>query len=300
MRDATTKCMFKKVLCPIDFSPRSDHALQVAVRMAAKANAELVLVHVWDLPPLISTKYPLAADAVQLMMHDQERGLAVASRDASRLGATRVTTSLLSGVAWEQIVQLATRDTDFDLVVIGTHGRTGIARVLLGSVAERVARHASCSVLAVRPRGDVKAFEHVLCPIDFSDSSRQAVARAAELATPGGAGITLFHAIELPGIYSGEKPPSDLFAEADELTDALIEQWAADLRTKVSVPVTTLVQTGSPGALALDVLDNDSSYDLVVVGSQGRTGLRRVLLGSVAEKIMRGAPCPVLVARGHA
>lgn len=78
-----------------------------------------------------------------------------------------------------------------------------------------------------------------------------------------------------------------------------IEEVAAEIRTKVRVPVTTSVQIGAPGARVLDVLDADPTFDLVVVGSHGRTGLRRVLLGSVAEKLIRHAPCPVLVARSR-
>jgi nucleotide-binding universal stress UspA family protein len=137
--------MFNKILCPIDFSPGAEHALHVAVRMAIEADAELVLAHVWDLPGPTSMRFPLPADAVQLMMHEQERGLAAASRDACRLGAKRVTTRLLSGVAWEQVVQTLTVDAKFDLVV-------GLRRVLLGSVAEKIVRHAPCPVLVARIR----------------------------------------------------------------------------------------------------------------------------------------------------
>lgn len=292
--------MFKKILCPVDFSPGAEYALHVAVRMAIEADAELVLVHVWDSPLVVSTRYPLPFDVIQAMIQEQELGLAAAARDASRLGAKRVTTRLSNGVTWAHIVDTLTEDARFDLVVVGTHGRTGIARVLLGSVADKVVRHAPCSVLAARPRGDVKAFEHVLCPIDFSDSSRHALALAAELAAPGAAGITLLHAFELPIVSTGMAMAPDMFPEVKEQAAHLLEQWAADLRTKVKVPVTTLVASGSPGARALGILDDDPTFDLVVVGSHGRTGLRRVLLGSVAEKIVRNAPCPVLVARNRA
>ncbi len=292
--------MFERILCPVDFSPESDYALQVAVRIASETDADLVLAHVWDLPPLASTKYPLPVDAIQLMMHDEERKLALATGDACRLGAKRVSTRLLSGTPWAQIVKTLDDDARFDLAVIGSRGRTGIARVLLGSVADKVVRHAPCSVLVARPHGNVKPFEHVLCPVDFSESSRRAAQVAAELGAPGGAGITLLHAIELPVVYAFEGVPPDLFADIDRQTAKMMERWAEELQPKAKVPVTTLVQTGSPGARALALLDDDPTFDLVVVGSHGRTGLRRVLLGSVAEKIVRHAPCPVLVARSRA
>lgn len=289
--------MFQKILCPIDFSPGSDHALQVAVQMAATSDGELVLAHAWSLLPMVSTRYPVAADTVELIEREAERGLTVAAHDAARLGARRVSTRLLAGTAWDQIVSMVVDDPAFDLIVVGTHGRTGIARVLLGSVAEKVVRHAPCSVLAARPRGEVRSFRHVLCPIDFSAGSRPAVELAGEVTAPGGTGITLLHAIELPVVSSDEMIPADLFADVDRSARQLLEQWAADLRAKAAVPIATRIETGSPGARVLAVLDEDPAFDLVVVGSHGRTGLRRVLLGSVAEKLVRHAPCPVLVAR---
>jgi len=105
------------------------------------------------------------------------------------------------------------------------------------------------------------------------------------------------HVIEVPVSYSGE-PRVEGFVDAlDKHAARLLETWAADLRTKVSVPVTMRWRIGSAGAQTLAVLDNDKSFDLVVMGSHGRTGLRRALLGSVAEKVARHAARPVLIAR---
>jgi nucleotide-binding universal stress UspA family protein len=117
----------------------------------------------------------------------------------------------------------------------------------------------------------LEAYKHVLCAIDFSDSSRHAIEVAAELVTPGGAGITLFHAIELRVVYSIQ----------------LLTEWGEDLCNKVRVPISIVLETGSAGARVLDVLERNPTFDLVIVGSRG----------SVAETIMRHAPCPVLVAR---
>jgi len=149
----------------------------------------------------------------------------------------------------------------------------------------------------VRDRGEVTPFGHVLCPIDFSETSRGAVEFAAELAAPGGAGITLLHVVELPVSYAGEPPLAGFVGDLDKHAAQLLEQWAAELRAKVTVPVATRSRIGSPGGQTLAVLDDDPTFDLVVMGSHGRTGLRRVLLGSVAEKVVRHAGCPVLVAR---
>ncbi|HEX7837412.1 MAG TPA: universal stress protein [Kofleriaceae bacterium] len=291
---------FHKILCPIDFSAGSQYALRTAARIAAASEAELVVANVWYMPPMAyAGDAPVPADAVQFLVDDSKRGLAQAERDASSLGARRVTTALLSGVPWEQLVALLGRDETFDLVVMGTHGRTGLSRILLGSVAEQVVRHAPCPVLTVRDRGEAGTFQHVLCPVDFSDSSRRAVELAGSIAAPGGAGIALLHVLELPVAYSGELKIPGLVEDLDRRAAGMLERWAAELRAKVSVPVVARSRIGRPGAQILAAQDGDPSFDLVVMGGHGRTGLPRLLLGSVAEQVIRHASCPVLVARSR-
>ena len=292
--------MFKKILCPIDFSPGSRRAMQLAARVATADGAELVLAHAWYMPPIAyAGEYPLPPDTIRLMGEDAERGLAEASREVTGLGAPRVEAILLNGVPWAQIVETL-QDPTFDLAVIGTHGRTGLARVLLGSVAERVVRHAPCSVLTTRPDGELARFGHVLCAVDFSESSRHAAQLAADIAARAGGKLTLVHVIELPVTYRGEPIASDLMMDVDKRSTHLLEQWASELAAKSTIPIATRIELGSAGARLLTVLDGEPTASLVVVGSHGRTGIGRALLGSVAEKIVRHAACPVLVARQRA
>jgi len=290
--------MFQKILCPIDFSPGSRLALRAAVRLASAANAELALAHVWDLPVFPSTDDgPGAPAIVRLLEEEQERALAAVVKEASELGARRVSSRLLEGAPWDQIVEAARAEPACDLIVMGSHGHTGLSRFLLGSVAEKVVRHAPCSVLVARVRGASAPFRHVLCPLDFSNGSRPAAELAARLAAPGGAGIVLLHVIELPVAVAGEALPRDFLEDLDRRSARLLEEWAAHVRAHTAAPVITRTRLGSPGAQALAVLDEDPGFDLVVVGSHGRTSLPRALLGSVAEKLVRHAPCSVLVAR---
>lgn len=276
--------------------------MRVAVRLAADHDAELVVAHAWhmsltSLAGAGETLFPV--DMIRRMVEDEERGLAAASSEAVKLGARRVSSRLLTGVPWDQIVETLSGDAAFDLVVMGTHGRSGIGRVLLGSVTEKVVRHAPCSVLAVRPRGETTAFMRILCPVDFSDDSRRAVKRAAELAAPSGAGITLLHVIEPPVTYTGEPPVSDFLGSIEKQSTQLLVEWASDLKSKIATPVATEIRIGSAGAQTLAVLHKHPELDLVVLGSHGRTGIRRALLGSVAEKIVRHAACAVLVDRSR-
>jgi nucleotide-binding universal stress UspA family protein len=138
----------RKLLFPTDFSDGASLALRAAVELAADNDAELILVHVWH-PPYVGPEvmFPdvLAAD----LRRESERELDRVKTEVVRHGFERVRTVFLVGTPWNEIVHYAERHA-VDLIVMGTHGRSGIKRVLLGSVAERVVRHASCPVLVVR------------------------------------------------------------------------------------------------------------------------------------------------------
>lgn len=292
---------FQKILCPIDFSPCAHDAMLVAVRLAVESDAELVLSHVWYLPESgQGADYPMPPGAIETMTEQAERGLGEAASEATRLGATRVVRRFTMGVPRDVIVELLRDDPAFDLVVMGTHGRTGFARILLGSVTEGIVRQAPCPVMAVRAGRNVAPFHHVLCPIDFSESSRAAVYLAAELATSSGAGITLLHVVELPLTRAGRLAPLGFVADSEKKSGQLLAEWAAALAARAAVPVTTQLRTGSPGVQTLALLEDDPSFDLVVMGRHARTGVRRLLLGSVADKVVRHAGCPVLVAHARA
>jgi nucleotide-binding universal stress UspA family protein len=290
---------FTKIMCPVDFSPGSQQAMRTAVRLANQHDAELMLMHSWHIPTAaFAGDYGYAGDVVQTMVEDAQRALDNAVGEARTLGARRVTSRMLNGLPWQQIVEAAQHEPGLGLIVIGTHGRTGISRVLMGSVAELVVRHAPCPVLTVRPGNEPAPYTHVLCPIDLSRPARDAIHLAAELVTPGGGGITLLHVLELPVSYNSELPAPDFHRDLDARSAALLDRWTADLKAKVSVPVTQVTRTGRPGAQILEQLEHDRAFDLVVMGSHGHTGIERMLLGSVAEKVVRHARCPVLVAHG--
>jgi nucleotide-binding universal stress UspA family protein len=141
---------FKKILCPVDFSEDSQQAMQVAAGLARSSQATLVLLYVWQ-PQQWMTDYGMQwPNEVLLEAQAIEEGKLATNRvDAQRLGAPEVVTRLLRGEPWDQIVSVAREDA-IDLIVMGTHGRTGLRRALIGSVAERVVRHAPCTVMVVR------------------------------------------------------------------------------------------------------------------------------------------------------
>jgi nucleotide-binding universal stress UspA family protein len=289
---------FQKILCPIDFSAGSRQAMRTAIRLANAAGAELVLAHAWFTPPIsFADDHSFSPGVLEDLQGGAETALEAAAREATELGATRLATRLLGGTPRHEILGLLEHDPAFDLVVLGTHGHTGLARVLLGSIAESVVRRAPCSVLVVRPDSEPRPFARVLCPIDFSADSQQALELAARLVDPAGGGIALLHVIDPPAVYTRAQQALELAHELDQSTLKQLDRCAAELAGKTPAPVTTLSRVGRPGAEILKLLDEDPGFDLVVTGSHGRTGLERMLLGSVAEKVVRHAGRPVLIAR---
>ncbi len=142
---------FHKILCPIDFSPCSREAMEQAVALARESGASLVLAHVWE-PSAWAIGGEISPEVVSDMVATENTQLEQWKLDAQKLGVTDVAIAFLTGAAWDQIASYARNDRAIDLVVMGNHGRNGIRHVLLGSVAERVVRHAPCSVLVVRTR----------------------------------------------------------------------------------------------------------------------------------------------------
>lgn len=142
---------FRKILCPTDFSEGSREALRLVLDNLG-TEAQLVLVHVWEPPYVYGPDAGIPGSVFIDTRTMAENDLARWKGEAEQLGARRVTTVLATGAPWHEIVELARRDPAIDLIAMGTHGRTGLKHVLLGSVAEKVVRHATCPVLAARIR----------------------------------------------------------------------------------------------------------------------------------------------------
>jgi len=144
---------FHKIMCPVDFSPSSREALEAAATLARESNASLVLAHVWEPSQFaVSADFVLSPQVVHALFDTQEAELAKWKTIARQLGVQEIATCMLTGAPWDQIVLAARGDPAIDLIVMGTHGRTGLKHALLGSVAEKVVRHAPCPVLVARSR----------------------------------------------------------------------------------------------------------------------------------------------------
>jgi universal stress protein A len=140
---------FKNIVCPVDFSACSRNALTAATELAKSSDAALTIVHVWQLPIYGGPETMIPGEAIQEMAKDAERTLADWETTAKTAGIKTVKATMVTGAPWNEIMRLV-EATHADLVVMGTHGRTGLKHALIGSVAERVVRHARCAVLVIR------------------------------------------------------------------------------------------------------------------------------------------------------
>ncbi len=299
-----------RILCPIDFSEYSRHALMRAVGIARAHGASVIALHVVpiQLPAFVSHLEANEPAPLGLAYAERERLLRELKQFTGPEGSTGVPIEIdiadAPTVHDEILAQAARRHAD--VIVMGTHGRTGFQRLLLGSVTEKVLRTAHQPVLTVgAPAGEQEStstFKRILCAIDFSECSIAALGYAVALADGADAHLVAVNVIELTpiGYEPFPGPPVDLAGYWMAAETAARER----LRHVVSASaptlgVETIVTSGKPHHEILRIAVEQRS-DLIVLGIHGRNPVDRMLFGSTAEPVVRRATCPVLTVRAEA
>ena len=295
----------KKILFPTDYSECAEHAFRHAAHLAGWHRAELHIVNVVEQDETAGGDLPEGLHINEEDLADQlHRALEVEGPprpEAPSSGSVRrpedlsiVQEQLVDPSAAEGILRYAGREGG-DLVVMGTHGRRGADRMLLGSVAEEVVRRSECPTLTVGARTDLRPpqqVERILVPVDFSKYARLSIAYAVELAMTYGARLDLLHIVEdveLPGAYGMEASPfavEDIVGRAEKALEEMIRQEIGFEHVLAEVRI---------GYPAVDIVETAREHeaDLIVMATHGRRGIRRLIMGSVAERVVRMAPCPV-------
>ena len=295
------------LLVPTDFSEESLKAVAYARALLNYFPGAVHLVYVHDIDfayamPALMTSSPLISteDVERHYRKDLEK-----LAKQFELPGSKPERHVRTGRAYREICEVASK-VDADLIVIATHGRTGLRRLVLGSTAERVVRHAPCPVLVVREteRDFLEAkgkaslkITRILVPIDFSDSSREGLLYAISFARRFGASLILLHAIQVAPFI-----PAEGHAVHERMPAPGVIERAARLRARkflkkvdfAGVTYQMEIQSGAPAHEICRFAEN-AAVELIITSTHGQTALAHALIGSVAEHVVRYAHCPVLV-----
>lgn len=294
--------MFEKIIVPVDFSEHSTLAFGHARLLASSFGAELELVHVVEQVvhshPSFWTAEPALADELhqQSIRFAEGSVAALVRKHADELGPD-VIARVVSGALPGALADYAA-ESDTDLIVLSTHGRTGFARWLMGSVSERVLRVAPCSVLVVRgaPRAPMSSVQRVLVAVDLSEHSRRALEVAALIAVRLGAALEVLHVWALAFYADEGTGRAGLLDRMRETARAELDAFVDATTLPVGISIERSVVSGAPTA-AISEHVASRHPDLLVLGTHGYGGVKRLVLGSVAEALARYADCATLVVR---
>jgi nucleotide-binding universal stress UspA family protein len=315
--------MLTRILVPLDGSTLAESILPQVVELAALRRGEILLLrvaHAHGLP---------GSSAVEALVGVLDEARAYLDRIEARLlrHDLPVRTAVRYGQPVEEILDHALA-SGADLIAMSTHGRSGVRRVMLGSVAEAIVRRAGIPILLLRVTRDAltgvaaadsppapRAFEpqppvtirHILCPVDMAPTTPFVLESAGVVAARFGAALTVLHIVydpldaasAYPAGFQATHPPLERLRE-EMLRCAERELALLMHKTLEAVPYARMVVTAGAAYREIIRFTRTHDVDLIVMGTRGRTGLGRLLVGSTAEQVVRTAPCPVLSLRVRA
>jgi nucleotide-binding universal stress UspA family protein len=299
--------MFKRILCPVDFSSASLHAIDQASMLARWSDASITALHACNpVEGLPDSRQPLSEP------------------ETVRLGAevrACFDAAIRAGVPFNVIIDVGqpqrcildrAATLPADLIVMGTHGASGFEHLVLGSVTEKVLRRATCAVLTVPPQGNRTStlpFKRVLCAVDFSEWSLRALDLARSLTRESGAALTAVTVIEWPW----PEPPPPTFEELPPAQADALHEYRRYVETGATRRLTALADESPSAGVAVAVRVGhgkshaeilrcaaDIDADLIVIGVHGRNRLDLQVFGSTTNQVVRRATCPVLTLRSPA
>jgi nucleotide-binding universal stress UspA family protein len=299
----------KRILYPTDFSAAAEKALAHALFIAARHGATLHALHMFEAPVV-----PILIDTGDYVERIREENFLLMRMLREKVHFAASSVPLTTKV--EEDTQASAADHilayadahDIDLIVMGTHGRQSPGRLFMGSVAEEVTREATCAVYTVR-NADASPqeapLERILVPLDFSEHGRHALTQAREMAATFRAHLDVLHVIEnmpMMRFYYPQLIPSDSGGgEPDSEPDlkARVRRKMVEMVEDLDEPAGDVQYHLGYGHVSSSIIDFAEAHGtgLIVMPSHGLTDLKRFLMGSVTERVMRTAPCPMLVVK---
>ncbi len=301
--------MYSKILVPLDGSKTAEKVLPYARYLAGTFKVPVELLAVVDIAEVAAHMGSEKARFLDALIDDAVRRLTSYLRDvATTFDATGVVTcSVEKGKAEDTIIEKAATDKAL-LITMATHGRSGLNRFLLGSVAEKVLRGSVNPLLLIRATEEAKSegeamFKSVIVPLDGSELAEGVLSLVADMAKKLDLEVELFRAYHIPyQVYSGEEGfyagnYDELLASVRDEAKTYLEKKAGELeRLGLAKKVTCVTKEGFAGDEII-ALGRTTTDKLVAMSSHGRSGVKRWVLGSVAETVVRHAGGPVLVVR---
>jgi nucleotide-binding universal stress UspA family protein len=281
----------KTILCPVDFFPASDAAVSYAAGLAGNYEAGIHLLHV--ITPVPVAVYEYALDTNQIMKSMEAKAEEELVRLAAKVkeAGVAVDYEIRTGDVYEEI-KATIEAVKPHIVVMGTHGRRGVERWFMGSTTEKLLRHSPVPLITISGNGEkagAPRFRRILVTTDFSEGTADALAYAFSVAQENESQITLLHVVhDVAADVSGKYRESLLHGVEKQLEELV------PLEAMTWCDVNTQVETGVPYRIILRVLE-DEKIDLLVMNIHGKGMLDRALLGSTAERVVRVAPCPVML-----
>jgi len=305
----------EKILVPTDFSETAARAVNHAALLARTFDAKLTLLHVIEegalmgwLPAIspgdMPTEFMPPQDEVYKFLEEYaDTKLEETAQGDFVCQAPGCETVRVTGEAASVETAKYAKQNDFDLIVIGTHGRTGVSEWFFGSTTERLMRMAPCPLLTIGPGTDQnpteEVFDHILFPFDLSEASRHALRYACALADKYSARLELLHVVEyrnLPESYTVQG--SDIFKEVTDLEQKVLDHMEKEVNALYKgthkLNAQFVVLEGKPFEQIVEFA-GENKVKLIVIGNTGAGGMHGHRLGSTAENVMPRATCPVLI-----
>ncbi|SEQ00311.1 universal stress protein [Natrinema salaciae] len=286
--------MYTEILFPTDGSEGASVTFDHVLEIAAAHDSTVHILHVAD--TMKDSVVRMQGDVVDVLEQEGAQIVRDATDRARERGVDTVT-EVRQGTPYSTIIDYA-ESRNVDLITMPTHGRRGLKRFLLGSTTERVVRRADTPVLTFKPNGESVTYPYrdVLVPTDGSDCAREALTVGVEIADTEDAALHLLSVITTSSL--GVDVRSDIQLPSLEESAKTILEGASSFAEDAGVdPVSETVESGGSIHQAICAYIEAHDIDLVVVGTHGRTGFDRYLLGSVTEHLIRTSPIPVLTVR---
>lgn len=281
--------MYERILIPTDGSKTAAAAADAAIALAAENDAILHAIYVHELASL-----PYEFEEVPEEYRSRTHEAVEEIRDKAEAAGVDVEAAVLEneGPVHTAIIDYAT-EHEMDCIVMGTHGRTGVGRFVLGSVTERTLRESPIPVMGIHEETVFDpAFESILVPTDGSDDAWAALHHATDLANATGASLHLVHAIDLGGV-TGDPGSGYFLDRLEEVGQDMLDRAASHATDAGISDVQTTLLRGSPQRVIREYAA-DKGLDAIVMGTHGRTGVQRWFLGSVTERVVRRSEVPVV------